>query len=169
MKTKLGSVVVSQADPHSWILQKDPIRPSDSWDPSAISSLTDNHTNLVWLYYLLLLLGCFQHHSNWLGVVKEGRFLLWCQAGTWRLHEPRKQTCQRSGLWESYLPLIWCNNGDVWEGARRDHGTDEEQTQRTHCCDDCKPQWGYCPIYSPKVSTLVYCWSPVFQLEDNTI
>ncbi len=40
-KTKPGSVVVSQADPHSWILQKDPIHPTDSWDPSAISNLCD--------------------------------------------------------------------------------------------------------------------------------
>ncbi len=40
IKTKPGSVVVSQADPHSWILQKkDPIHLSDSWDPSAISNL----------------------------------------------------------------------------------------------------------------------------------
>ncbi len=41
IKTKPGSEVVSQADPHSWILQKDPIRPSDSWDPSAIFNLGD--------------------------------------------------------------------------------------------------------------------------------
>ncbi len=53
--TKPGSVVVSQADPHSWILQNDPIHPLDSWDPSEISNLgiflTDNHTTLVWLHY----------------------------------------------------------------------------------------------------------------------
>ncbi len=42
IKTKPGSVVVSQADPYSWILQKDHIRPQDSWDPSAISNLGDN-------------------------------------------------------------------------------------------------------------------------------
>ncbi len=39
--TKPGSVVVSQADPHSWILQNDPIHPLDSWDPSEISNLGD--------------------------------------------------------------------------------------------------------------------------------
>ncbi len=54
IKIKPGNVVVSQADPHRWILQKHPIRPSDSWDPSTISTikricLIDNHTNLVWL------------------------------------------------------------------------------------------------------------------------
>ncbi len=41
IKTKPGSVVVSQADPNSWILQKDPIHPLDSWDHSAISNLGD--------------------------------------------------------------------------------------------------------------------------------
>ncbi len=41
LKTKPGSMVVSQADCHSWILQKDPMHPSDSWDPSAISNLGD--------------------------------------------------------------------------------------------------------------------------------
>ncbi len=39
--TKPGCVVASQADPHSWILQKDPIYPSDSWDPSTISNLRE--------------------------------------------------------------------------------------------------------------------------------
>ncbi len=52
IKTKPGIVVVSQADPHSWILQKYPTSPKESWDPSTIFnfgiSLTDNHTNLVW-------------------------------------------------------------------------------------------------------------------------
>ncbi len=38
---KPGSVIVSQPDPHSWILQKDPIHPLDSWDLSTITNLED--------------------------------------------------------------------------------------------------------------------------------
>ncbi len=41
IKSKPRSVVVSQVDPHSWILQKDLICPSDAWDPSAIFNLGD--------------------------------------------------------------------------------------------------------------------------------
>ncbi len=41
IKTQPDSVVDSQADHHSWILQKDPIHPSDSWNPNTISNLGD--------------------------------------------------------------------------------------------------------------------------------
>ncbi len=41
IKPKPCSVVVSQADPNSLIMHKDPIRPSDSRNPSAISNLGD--------------------------------------------------------------------------------------------------------------------------------
>ncbi len=41
IKIKPGSMVASQADPNSWTLQKDPIHPSDSWNPSAISNYGD--------------------------------------------------------------------------------------------------------------------------------
>ncbi len=41
IKTKPGIVVISQAGPHSWILQKDRICPLDLWDPSTISNLGD--------------------------------------------------------------------------------------------------------------------------------
>ncbi len=34
-------MVVSQADPLSWILQKDPMNPKDQWDPSAIPNNGD--------------------------------------------------------------------------------------------------------------------------------
>lgn len=51
IKTKQGSVVVNQAGPHSWILQKDTMSLKDSCDPSAISNLEDNHTYVVWLYH----------------------------------------------------------------------------------------------------------------------
>ncbi len=34
-------MVVSQADPLSWILQKDPMSPKDKLDPSAISKYVD--------------------------------------------------------------------------------------------------------------------------------
>ncbi len=51
IKTKQGSVVVSQADPDSWILQKDPMSLKDILPqyPTYEICLTDNHTNLVWL------------------------------------------------------------------------------------------------------------------------
>ncbi len=41
IKTKPGSVVGSQADPHSWILQKDRMSLNDEWDPFTISNSGD--------------------------------------------------------------------------------------------------------------------------------
>ncbi len=41
IKTKPGSVFVSKANQHTWILLKDSIRSSNSWDPSTISNLGD--------------------------------------------------------------------------------------------------------------------------------
>ncbi len=68
LSTRLISVIVSQADPLSWILQKDRMNPKDEWDPSAISNcrgLPDWQPHyLVWflsydkLYYWIKWANC---------------------------------------------------------------------------------------------------------------
>ncbi len=41
LKPNMVSVIVSWADPLSWILQKDPLRPKDEWNPSTIFNYRD--------------------------------------------------------------------------------------------------------------------------------
>ncbi len=57
LKPNQVSVVVSQVDPLSWILWRDPMSLKDEWDPSAISNygfcLTDNHTTWFGFYLII--------------------------------------------------------------------------------------------------------------------
>ncbi len=43
LKPNNVTVVVSQADPLSWMLWKDPMSPKDEWDPSAIFNFGNLH------------------------------------------------------------------------------------------------------------------------------